>query len=458
MLQEQYPGNVRVLQFCALTHLALEELAPAQQCMRDGLEAAPENIELRFAQAMLLKKRGDYEAAGSVLNAILDETPSHTRSILLMARMLMLQERFDEAIDWSNKVYAYERRSTRPAELQLDIYEAIEDWQSVRSTAVQLVRASPSNARYIERLANAHAQLGEREQAQNRYRRLRELWQENPVRLRYLASLQVGAGLSVEARQSLELALKREPQSYDTRLALAQLDIHEGKYSQALANAEKLKAEYGDRAGISFVEGEVALAQGNETRAQAAYMRAFSLQPAHRRAMRRLYELALQGVGAEAFAQALEVALEQQSMPAVSARILADVYLAIGERTAAATYYEQLLALAPFTNDPGILNNLANIYADADLDRALAAAMVALENNDEHAPALLDTVGWILARRGEYEEALFYLRQAYAKNSTDPGIRYHTAVALHALGRTDEARKELTTTSKSKRNISYSKK
>lgn len=443
LLNERYPGNTRVLQFCSLTYLALEDLTRAKRCIDDGLADAPENVELRFAWAMLLKKRGEYDASGKVLNAILEETPSHTRSILLMARMLMLQGRYDEAIDWSNKVYAYDRNAVRPAELQLDIYEETEDWQSARNTGMQLVRAYPGNTDYLERLALAHTQLGEREEARNRYRRLRELWQQSPRRLRYLAGLQVNAGLPDEARESLETALERAPQSFTTRLALARLDINEGKYKEARAIARTLREEFGDRAEIAFIEGEVALAQGDTGAAQADYMRAFRMQPANLDVTRRLYELSLEGVGAREFTSALEQALQNGALPVISARLLADSYLAQGNTAAARDYYEQLLALEPFANDPGILNNLANIYAQDDLDKALVTVMRALDNNDDHGSALLDTAGWILVRRGAYEEALFYLRQAYAKNSTDPGIRYHTAVALNALGRQVEARREL---------------
>lgn len=49
----------------------------------------------------------------------------------------------------------------------------------------------------------------------------------------------------------------------------------------------------------------------------------------------------------------------------------------------------------------------------------------------------------ILARQGQNEKALPYLRQAYALNSRDAEIRYHTGVTLLALGREKEAATEL---------------
>ncbi len=75
----------------------------------------------------------------------------------------MLQQRYAEAIEWSNRVYAYDKNSTWPAELQLDIHETTGDWESALQVALQLTREYPNNAGYVRRLARVYVQLGERE-------------------------------------------------------------------------------------------------------------------------------------------------------------------------------------------------------------------------------------------------------------------------------------------------------
>ena len=270
-----------------------------------------------------------------------------------------------------------------------------------------------------------------------------ELWQADPARLRYLANLQAQQGFIDDARITLEAAREVDPKSFETGVAMAQLDLAEGKHGEAYAASRALAEEYGERPELAIIEGEVALAQGREARAQQAFMRAFTADPNNVAAMRRLYELSLSGVGADEFTAAIERLLKDGSVSALAVRLLADVYLVQEKLDAAASYYEQLLAIEQFKNDPAILNNLANIYAKDDLDKALATARKGLESEKEQGSALLDTVGWILVQQGDYEQGLSYLRQAYAKNSRDPEIRYHTAVALKGLDRLVEARKEL---------------
>ena len=52
---------------------------------------------------------------------------------------------------------------------------------------------------------------------------------------------------------------------------------------------------------------------------------------------------------------------------------------------------------------------------------------------------MLDTCGWILTQNDEPENGLALLREAFARSSTNPEVRYHIGVALRILGRDQEA-------------------
>ena len=54
-------------------------------------------------------------------------------------------------------------------------------------------------------------------------------------------------------------------------------------------------------------------------------------------------------------------------------------------------------------------------------------------------PALQDTYGWILYRRGEFEEAKTYLEPSAARLENDPIVQFHLAKVYQSLGQDQDA-------------------
>ena len=102
--------------------------------------------------------------------------------------------------------------------------------------------------------------------------------------------------------------------------------------------------------------------------------------------------------------------------------------------------YEELAAIRK--NDPIVLNNLANLYFEIGDSRAQETAEAAYRLAPKQ-PQTLDTLGWILVRTGEVERGLELLRDAHARASRRPQVRYHLAVALSRQGKSVEAKEHL---------------
>ena len=58
-------------------------------------------------------------------------------------------------------------------------------------------------------------------------------------------------------------------------------------------------------------------------------------------------------------------------------------------------------------------------------------------------PDYIDSLGWILAQRGNFDQALRHLRDARLRKPDSGSIRFHLAYALAKTGRKAEAREEL---------------
>ncbi len=112
-----------------------------------------------------------------------------------------------------------------------------------------------------------------------------------------------------------------------------------------------------------------------------------------------------------------------------------------GDVAGAARAYERLLSIEP--NSPVALNNLALILADEDesRDRAARLARRAMASAPDN-PAIVDTLGWVLVRRGRKEELTeardLLLRSSQALGTAES--RYHYGVALLAADQPEPAR------------------
>jgi len=126
--------------------------------------------------------------------------------------------------------------------------------------------------------------------------------------------------------------------------------------------------------------------------------------------------------------------------------LLGQVYEQAGESRKAIGVYTRALEQMP---DLWVAaNNLACALSEhpsskADLDRALSCARRARRINP-HEPAISDTLGWVLYKRGDLVPALAEARAAVEANPGNPIHTCHLGMILAGLGRTAEAKAELT--------------
>ena len=106
---------------------------------------------------------------------------------------------------------------------------------------------------------------------------------------------------------------------------------------------------------------------------------------------------------------------------------------------------------AMYAEDSGnivIANNLASLittHHDDPESLARATAIVRRLKGTE-VPAFQDTYGWIAHRNGNHDEALTYLEPAAAGLPNDAVAQFHLGMTYLALGRTEDARRQLTRT------------
>ena len=101
--------------------------------------------------------------------------------------------------------------------------------------------------------------------------------------------------------------------------------------------------------------------------------------------------------------------------------------------------YEKILEIKP--DFVPALNNLSYIYAEHlnQLDKANELARKARSVAPAD-PSVADTLGWVLFKRADYQQALTLLQESADKVPDNPEIKFHLGMAHYMMGQADAAR------------------
>lgn len=122
--------------------------------------------------------------------------------------------------------------------------------------------------------------------------------------------------------------------------------------------------------------------------------------------------------------------------------LLGNFYLQQGRRDDAVAHYEKELARNP--GSVVALNNLAWEYGIVRNDLQKAMPYVErLKKAGRPDARVFDTIGWILAKGGNFDEAVTYLRKAVDLVPDDASALYHLAYAQLKTGKGEEGRQNL---------------
>lgn len=279
-----------------------------------------------------------------------------------------------------------------------------EDYDSAASYFRQALEAESGNNEYRLALARAERRMGD------------------------IASAEETLGNDAEA------SLDHIP----TAVMLGTLKAERGDIAGALNMAQQLQRRHPkDPAPFAF-EAEIHLIAKNLSKADISYDNALELGMARNHVLRS-YQVKRQ-LGVSGAEQPLLAYLEQRPLDNTVRAVLAEHFVTTNDPGKSISAYERILSEQP--KDAVALNNLAWSYYLVGDPRAIDTARrahVELPGNG----AIADTLGWILVENGELEEGERLLRQAVALENGSAEIRYHLAVALSRLGRSDEARRTL---------------
>lgn len=310
------------------------------------------------------------------------------------------------------------------------------------SQAKAVLERAPTSGSALMLAGSAYAAKKDAVKAMAEYR---QAVQQSPkdATTQYLVGVgMVTAGRSREAITHLESALALNPAYFAALEQIVGIDIAENRSDVAVARVKKQIAIVGDSVALKEILAKAHAAHGDRDLAASDLLDVIARSPKYLAPYVRLSELYR---SSGKYDQALDILARAAKIDPKNRdlRLVAGTtYEAKGDRAGAIREYEAALAIDSTFSAAG--NNLAMLLADsaADLDKALKV-ITAARTADPANPAIGDTYGWVLFKRGDYADALAVFKDVAAKLPNEPTVAYHLGLTESRTGDIAGARRDL---------------
>jgi tetratricopeptide (TPR) repeat protein len=255
----------------------------------------------------------------------------------------------------------------------------------------------------------------------------------------FLGLIQQQQKKTAEARQSFEKVLEVEPDNVQAVNQLVALDLEAKDFDSANRRVQQQMEKHPKDAAAYLLEGKARMAQQQWKEAEAAAKKALELNVNEAAAYEMLVSIYLATNRLPEAVRELETVVSKAPRNASALMILALTQEKQKDYPKAREAYEKVLEINP--DFVPALNNLSYIYAEHlnQLDKANEMARKARTVAPAD-PSVADTLGWVLFKRGDYQQALTFLQESADKVPGNPEIKFHLGMAHYMMGQADAAR------------------
>ena len=440
-LADVHLDNAEVQSVAGAVNMMAGDLDLAREYTRKAAALGPDLILPQLNLARIARAGGYLGSAESQYRTILGAHPQHMEAALELCQLLLQQGDMGEALERVEALLENNPDSFKAALLRLEIQmrSGVEP-ERVRATALELTQTYPDEPELDLFVGQMHADLGELADAKRLFRHAGEKAEFDTAVLLETAKHQIALPDLSGALWSLTKAIQGSPGHAEAETLKATVLIDLGDYVQSDELLVALEEAHGEMAPILSARGHWHMAQGRYDDGIGFFENAYAQDPSSE-SVNTLFRAYQRAGRIDSGVELLQEWSRQFPEDFGSRHKLAQA-LIISERYGEARQVYEALR-SDGVEDIVLLNNLATVYQRLGDGRALSTAELAYKRAPE-VPSVLDTYGWILAQNGRPQEGLALLREAYARSSTGPEIRYHIGLALLGIGKKEEAVEELT--------------
>jgi putative PEP-CTERM system TPR-repeat lipoprotein len=439
-LQSKQPENPLSYNLLAAAYIGNQDIPAARRALEKALALQPGYTPAALTLAQFDLRDGNKAAARKRFEDILAKDRSNVQAYIALASMgPRIDARPSEIQGWLEAARRESPGTIQPLVMLARFHVQAGEPKKALELVEKAVIQAPDNSEVLELAGQVQLAAGERIRALAMFSKWVSLQPSSPQALYRLATAQLANGDPTGAVSSLRKALEQRPRFLEAQTLLAETLIAAGRHADVLPLAEQMQRQSPKAASGWMVQGDSLFASKQYTQAAKAYEDALERRPSGPLIMK-LHAALAQAGRAAAGETRLKDWIKAQPADLATQLYLAEVYLKSRRYGEAIAAYEAFLRVAP--ESIVALNNLAWCYQQLNDKRAVPTAEKAMSLSPQN-PAVMDTLGWILAQNGDFPRSIDLLKRATAMAPKSADIRYHYVQSLAKSGDRETAKAEL---------------
>ncbi|OKY27972.1 XrtA/PEP-CTERM system TPR-repeat protein PrsT [Thalassotalea sp. PP2-459] len=436
-LVEKQPENDYLYQQLGVVKGLLGDHQQAKTYFTKAAELAPNNVKTTIHLARIALMSGNIKGARKIIEQKLDVNNEQIELLLELGDTYVSENNLDVANQYYEKAYSIKRDSSLAVSKVVDIHVLKNEFNKAIEVLNSFVNRTKANSSLSHRLARLNMQVKDYEEAVRHFQiAVKDTENKSPVLLSF-AKAQLAMQNQQGAVSSLQKAIAWNENYFPPYSQLITLFGQRGEQEKAFDLIDALIEKVSVPGLEDTLKGEVLAQVGNAQQAIKRFKQSLK-QDNSQRATLGLSNVYISIYEYKQAIQLLSDWLDNNKQDLVIGVALASIYKQQESYDAAQDLYEKLLDM--HGEKPSLLNNYAGVLiAQQQYQEAVTAAEKAYQLAS-NSIAIADTLAWAYTQNNQADKALPIFRNALARESDNPEIKYHLAVNLIALERNAEAK------------------
>lgn len=435
---EQYPLEINFRLMLARLYLQMKQFKLAVGTYNEVLAIDPNNEEVLFQLGSFYLQQTHYEKAEELFLRLLENDSRLYFAHISLGRLYAKTKDFDKAEDHYNEALLLNWSPELVHEIG-NFYKSYGKFEKLVPLYEEYIKTSPYDEYAQYGLAEAYLELGEEEKAIEQLNQMRD-FVKAPYTIDLIISKLYISHKKHDPAIALLSTLLDTPAASEAKFLLAIL-YSEEEPEKALDYLEDIKNDFFDFENAIYLQAKLFRATDQIDAAIAALTGRIN-KPGDRKPsfyvlLSALYQLKDQPE------TAVKVMEDGSKLYPENGQLLFELALILeqqGSSDKAVSTMEKVIILEP--ENAEALNFVGYTWADQNRNLEKALGYIVKANNlKPHNGFILDSLGWVYYKLGNFVLARRYLLEASQQEDTDPHIYDHLGDVYTKLGNMEEARK-----------------